>query len=47
MLEENIKNDEIAKLKNDINFKYIKNYNFKRYLIGLLNDKFPDQYFKS
>src|SRR3989338_3951439 len=29
MLEENIKNDKITKLENDINFKYIKNYNFR------------------
>lgn len=34
------------KLKKEIDINYIKNFNFKRYLIGLLNDRFPDRYFK-
>lgn len=44
----NKKNDSdirILKKENDLNF--IRNYNFRRYLIGLLNDKFPENYFKN
>ncbi|TSC92437.1 MAG: hypothetical protein CEN91_449 [Candidatus Berkelbacteria bacterium Licking1014_85] len=35
------------KIKKEIDLNYIKKYNFRRYLIGLLNDRFPDQYFRT